>query len=1138
MKLRCKTTMFDSEKNSSFFHLSKKTIMIMRISLFHIFLLTCGTHMIFATEMSGQNLESISVDIELHNQDIKTLFKTIENRTGLLFAYQPQIIKDFPKVTTPRGSRSVSDILDIVFQGSNLVYKQVDKNVVIYKKEVAKIAVNTEKKENAEEVTIMLNGKVLDENGQPLPGVSVAVVGGNKQAISDFDGQFFIELPKGKHVLKISYLGYKTQEVTVENQTTVTIKMQPDLAKLDEVVIIGYGTTTKRTSTGSVVKITSEDIQKQPITNILQSLQGRTPGVFVSQTSGYAGSDINISIRGRNSLAAETLPLYIVDGVPYIGDDIKEQAQQTGVGTNNQQPYAIRGAQKSTSPLNILNPNDIESIEILKDADATAIYGSRGANGVVLITTKKGSAGKTEFTIGTNSGISQVANRVRTLDTPAYLNMLQTALTNANANASNSSTGIALTNWDPNQYTNWQDLLIGGSANFNNYSASLKGGNDTTNFLLSAGYHNETTVLPGDFGYNKFSTNFNINHYTLNKKLKIGASVIFATDKNKLPFFDIASYAISTAPNRPIYNADDSFYWASTYFSDINPLAALGKRVEDKGTNLITSFSVNYEIAKGLSFKTDLGYGTAEMTSEQYQPASASNYAYYDALKISLNSLRSYVVSTNNTNNFTIDPQLNYSTSLWKGNLTALVGGSYQKRRSEMPSYVTSSVYSADNLIGITGTATTVKVYNGSSEYKYISLFSRLNYNVMNKYILNINFRRDGSSRFGANNKYGNFGSIGAAWVFTEEDFLKDNSWLSFGKLRSSYGEVGSDGIGDYGYADTYSTGTYGNGNASMSATRIANPNYRWEVSKKFEAAMDLNFLNDRISFTAAYYRNISDNQLVNYTLSPQAGFTTYTANLGAAVENKGWEFTLSTTNVKTQNLNWSTSFNISTNSNKLLSFDGIKNTSYYSQYVVGRPLNSQYLYKYTGVVNGVPQFEDANGDGKISTGLSDTGVGDRQYYGPTYPKYYGGISNSISYKAFSLDFLFQFVKQSGRTLMSTTGIQPGYPYGLANFQVDEYNDYLAQGNVLSSNYLSSYGNYIVSNATFTDTSYIKLKNVSASYAIPLDESTRKFLKNARVTLQGQNLITFTKYKGFDPEAPGLVLPPLRTITLGTQLTF
>ena len=1129
MKLRCKTTMFDSEKNSSFFHLSKKTIMIMRISLFHIFLLTCGTHMIFATEMSGQNLESISVDIELHNQDIKTLFKTIENRTGLLFAYQPQIIKDFPKVTTPRGRRTVSDILNSVFQGSNLVYKQVDKNVVIYKKETPKTVENTLKNEK-EEASYMLNGKILDENGLPLPGVTVLLVGGNRQGISDFDGHFYIELATGKHTLRFSYLGYKTQDVVVENQTSVTVKMQPDLAKLDEIVVIGYGTTTRRTSTGSVVKITAEDIEKQPVTNILQTLQGRTPGVFVTQTSGYAGSDMNISIRGRNFIDGKNLPLYIVDGVPYIGDDIKQQAQDDNV---------IRGAQKSTSPLNIINPNDIQSIEILKDADATAIYGSRGANGVVLITTKKGKSGKTEFTITTNSGVSEVAHMIKTLDTPAYLNMLQTALNNNGDTASNFSNGLALTDWDPNAYTNWQKKLIGGTANFNNYSASLKGGNESTNFLLSGAYHKETTVVPGDFSYDKFSTNFNVNHSTLDNKLKIGASVIFATDNNRLPFFDITTYAINTAPNRPLYNADGSYYWSPDYFSDINPLAALGKRVDDKGLNLITSLSLQYEIAKGFSFKTDLGYGRAQMQTKQIMPSSASNHVYDEANGYDSNFSRSYTTSTNNTNNFTVEPQLNYTTALWKGNLTALVGGSWQNRKSEKHAYVYTIGYSSDNLIVNISTAENVTANNGTTEYKYISIFSRLNYNIENKYILNLNFRRDGSSRFGANNRFGNFGSIGGAWVFTQENFMKHVPVLSFGKIRSSYGEIGSDDIGEYQYADTFDTRTYGNGNPSMMASRIANPNIKWGLTKKFEAALDLSFNNDRVSFTAAYYRNTSSNQLVGYTLSPQAGFTTYTANLPAEVENKGWEFTLGTVNIRNQNFTWSTSFNISTNSNKLVAFPGIENTSYYSQYVVGKPLGSRFLYNFTGVdANGIAQFEDANGDGRISSGFAETGRGDRKYYGPNNPKYYGGISNTISYKAFTLDFLFQFVKQEGTTLMASTGTQPGYPYGTVNFQVDEFNDYLAKGNVLSSGYQNSYFNYIGSNAVITDASYIKLKNVSASYQIPLSEATKRYLQAVRLSLQGQNIFTITSYKGLDPETQGLALPPLRTITLGTQFTF
>ena len=364
-------------------------------------------------------------------------------------------------------------------------------------------------------------------------------------------------------------------------------------------------------------------------------------------------------------------------------------------------------------------------------------------------------------------------------------------------------------------------------------------------------------------------------------------------------------------------------------------------------------------------------------------------------------------------------------------------------------------------------------------------------------------------------------------------------TWLSFGKIRSSYGKIGSDDIGDYGYASTYTTSTYGVGNAAMASARIANANFQWEVTNKFEAALELGFLKDRISFTTAYYKNVSSNQLVPYTLSPQAGFLSYQANLGAKVENKGLEFTLTTTNIHNKNLNWTTSFNISKNTNTLVSFPNLATSSYFTTYIVGNPLNSLYLLNYTGVnAAGVPQFEDVNGDGRISTGFADTGVGDRKYQGPTYPEYYGGISNSISYKGFALDFLFQFVKQEGRSLLSSIAVQPGYPYGLANYQVDEYRDYLAQGNVLSSNFQSSFFNYLGSTATVVDASYIKLKNVSASYTIPLNESTKKVIQNIRVSLQGQNLVTFTKYRGFDPETQGLALPPLRTVTLGTQLTF
>ncbi|UII24719.1 TonB-dependent receptor [Fulvivirga maritima] len=534
-----------------------------------------------------------------------------------------------------------------------------------------------------------------------------------------------------------------------------------------------------------------------------------------------------------------------------------------------------------------------------------------------------------------------------------------------------------------------------------------------------------------------------------------------------------------------------------------------------------------------------MGYGRAEVQSEQFLPSSGMNHTYYESSGLSLNNYRSYTNSINNSRNFSVEPQLTYTKSLWKGQLTALLGGAWQQRKSEMPIYVTTSGYSSDNMIGVAGTATNVTAFNGSSEYKYASVFARLNYNIMGRYIVNVNFRRDGSSRFGSNNKFGNFGSVAGAWIFTEEDFMQGLSALSFGKLRVSYGEIGSDAIGDYGYAATYSSSTYGNGNTALTTTRIANPNYQWQVRRKFDVAMDLGFFNERVSISPAYYRNVTDNQLINSVLSPQAGFTSFQANLPATVVNHGFEVMLNTTNILKKDFTWETSFNISVNRNELKSFPDIENSSYYNTYEVGRPLSAYYLLHYLGVdENVISQFEDVNGDEMISTYLAASGAGDRVYNGSTAPKYYGGLQNTLKYKGFNLSFLFQFVKQDALKLISSTSSSPGYPYGIVNYQEDEYNDYLAEGHIVSSSYDNTFNNYINSDNMLTDASFIRLKNVNLSYNFNAGLLKKIGLQNASVYVQGQNLLTFTKYKGFDPETRGLALPPLRTVTIGTQLTF
>lgn len=1103
-----KKTKFITSASRSSFWLSLLLVLIIQLAF--IDRLSCQTmNMTLTFELKGQSLD----------KGLQRLSKV----SGFHISYSIQQVSPYTSITVPKETRTMEKTLVLLLKNTSLEYTVRDKNILIHSKEAEQ-----PRSKSSSKGTVF--GLVTDIDNLPLPGVLVRVKNSadGSGTITDADGQYRLEANLGE-VIVYSCLGYYTNEENVAGKQAYNVVLKQQINALDEVLVIGYGTTTKRTSTGSVSKISAKEIENQPVTNILQTLQGRIPGAYITQSSGYPGSEVNVKIRGTNSIDAGNLPLYIIDGVPFIGSDIKETVQNS---------YVIKGAQKSSSPLNLINTNDIESIEVLKDADATAIYGSRGANGVILITTRRGQAGKTSFSVNMTTGISDVAKMVKTLNTQQYLGMLSTALANSNKQASASSTGIALLDFDQTAYTNWQKKLIGGNAQTKDITARLSGGNASTNFLVSASYHNETTVIPGDYSYKKFSSNIKVNHAVLDNRLKVAASVLFSTDDNQLPYFDMTTYAFNTAPNHTIYNEDGTYYWSPTYFSDINPLGVLNKKVVDRGTNLVTSFNLQYELMKGLVFKTDLGYGRAEIESKQTLPSSGMNWVYYKKNKISMNASRSFYSSINYTHNFTVDPQLFYQLKLGKTSLKTLLGGSWQSRKSEMPTYVMSSGYSSDNLIGIISSAATVTARNGSLEYKYASAFGRITYDYDEKYVINANFRRDGSSRFGKNHRYGNFGSIGAAWIFSKENFFKDLSLVSFAKLRSSYGWVGNDVIGDYGYADTYTSTTYASSSA-IYPTRIANPNYRWEITRKFEVALDLNFIDDRFSFEASFYKNRSGNQLIQTTLASQTGFSNYQANLPALVENRGWEFTFNTHNISTKYFEWTTSFNISLNRNELKKFPGIESTSYYSKYVVGRPLNGRYLFHFTGVDNvGESQFEDMNGDNEIVSGFADTGKGDKKYFGHTDPKYFGGLQNSISYKGLALDFLFQFVNQKGMKLMSANGTQPGYASGFANYQVDEYNEYLSQGHALKSTYIRSFYNYIASDAMLVNTSFIKLKNVNLSYSFSPALANKLGMQHFRIYALGQNLLTLTKYKGWDPETPSVVLPPLRTVTIGVQITF
>ncbi|MCD0488096.1 TonB-dependent receptor [Pedobacter sp. MC2016-14] len=1091
---------------------------VMRITTIFMF----GIMMQVAASSSAQK-----ISINKRNADLESVFKSIREQSGYDFVFDLKVMETAKPVTVNLRDVSVSEVLDVCFANQMLTYAIEDKTVMVSKKSFVGKILNYFQ-------SIDVSGKVLDESGNPLPGVSIRVKGTDKVILSRANGGFYLNVENENAILVFSFVGYKTKELNA--RAKMEFRMETDPAKLDEVMVIGYGTTTKRVSTGSQTGITAKDIERQPVTNVLQALQGRMPGVAITQTNGLPGAGINVQIRGINSIGKGNVPLYIIDGVPFLSTPISGAASVTGTPAASV-GLAATSAEGQTSPMNIINPSDIESIDVLKDADATAIYGSRGANGVILITTKKGRAGKTQFSVNANTGMSKVANYVELLSTDEYLALRRKAF--ANNPAAVMAGNVDLT-WDPNVNQNFPKILLGNTARTHDITSNISGGDVLTNFYLSGTFHRETNIYPGEQAYQRGGAHLNFNHSSSDQKFSLSVSSTYSADQNDITITELANYAYVLPPNFPLYNADGSLYFASGFN---NPLAFLLQSNDARGSNFVTNLGLKYTIIKGLNISSTLGYGKTDMRTNSVRPL--ASYAL-SATRTSGSVIESYVYS----NNYIFEPQLTYKSALWKGNLEALVAGSWQFRQSKIPYSLNATDFLSDDFLSDIGSARTKTVSSGSNEYKYASVFGRLNYNVLNKYIANMSFRRDGSSRFGPNNRFGNFGAVGAAWVFSEENLLKNKfSWFSFGKLRGSYGIVGSDEIGNYAYYDSYTSDPYVyNGSTGLQPSRLANNNYKWEETKKLEVAIELGFFKDRLSLTAATYRNRTSNQLLEFPISTQAGFPGFSSNLGAVLQNSGTEFSLNSTNIQKKDFKWTSAFNISKNRNKLVAFPNIEKTAYYTRYVVGKPLSVLYALQFAGMspTTGLPTYADLNGSGTISTGFVDTGRGDQYYVGTAYPKFFGGLTNSITYKGINLDFTFQFVKQLSKTLIAATNYPPGYPYNAA---ASVMRDYLALGSqdqlvtqdarsVQGSAAYTAFLNYALSDQVFVDASFIKLKNASLSYAIPAKLLSKINAQNLRVYVQGQNLFTITKYKGYDPESQGAATPPLRTISAGLQLTF
>jgi len=1095
-----------------------KTMLVMKLTSI-IILATC-------LQVSARGL-SQTVTFSGKNVPLEKVFSVIKEQTGYVVFFDYTILDNSKPVTLSVKDEPLTSFLSRVLKGQLLDYKITRKTIFI-RKIPATGAVVADQRPKPDGVTdlslttIPVTGRITNENGEPLVGATMKVKGSKTTVTTNADGRFTFQANIGD-VVVITFVGFSSREFRISSSEMGRITLTPSESKLDDVQIVGYGTSSKRFITGDASTIKSEDIEKQPVTNLLAALQGRVPGVLITSANGIPGSGITMQIRGNNSVSALSNPLYIVDGIPIPA---------TTISTGN-----VPTASGSVSPFNSINPLDIESVTILKDAEATAIYGSRGANGVVLITTKKGKAGKTKMDVNAYSGASVSTRVPEFMNTQQYLTIRKKAFAADNITPTTSNAQDLLV-WDQNAYTNFPKLILGNTAPLTNVQTSLSGGNENTRFLLGMGYHHEGAILFGDNHDNRVDGHFNVDHNSLDKRFNINTSVTYSNDNIKTLAAD-PYLAVFAPPNFPHYDTTGNLYWVkgNTTPPLTNPWSYMRKVGKTATDNFVANTSLRYAILEGLNARVNVGFTKMFMAQQSTSPTTAYNPTSSSSTKNTAS------FGNSSTQTYIVEPQLDYTKKISKGVLNVMAGGTMQSSASKSNS-ITGTNFTSDDLIeSISAAANITNKTLTSTQYKYISGFGRLNFRWMDRYILNSTFRRDGSSRFGPDRRFGDFWSVSGGWIFTEESLLKNAlPVVSFGKLRASYGVTGNDQIQDYKYLETYTSNALAyNGNLGLYSNNIANPDYGWEVNKKIEVAMELGFLKDRILFTSSWYRSRSNNQLVQSALPTQTGFNYYQANLPALVQNTSWEFQLSTTNINHKNFRWQSTFNITFPKNVLVAFPDLATSAYASYYRVGQSLNLFRGYHFTGIssATGVPQFEDVDKDGSI------TSSGDYVNIGNLDPKYYGGFGNTLSYKNFSLDIFLQFTKQNGYNAIKAYYYPLGYKVNLPAYLAQDYweptHTNASRAGVTTSVSLPIGSAYIydmpASSAAYSDASYVRLKNLSFSYTLPRKLVEKMKGQNLRIYIQGQNLFTITPYKGLDPEVQNAT-PILKTLTGGIQLTF
>ncbi|PWJ59394.1 TonB-linked SusC/RagA family outer membrane protein [Dyadobacter jejuensis] len=1068
-------------------HFHRLLLWTMRITATQLLLALVFLGTTHAHTTRAQSVLSQKLTIQAKGVEIKKVLNLLEEQVDVKFVFSSRIIQSKRKVDAVAVNKPLYEVLDMVLTPLDLSYEVSGKIIII--KRVAGGS-NAEPPAKAQDRT--LNGVVLDESGTGLPGVSVVLKGTQTGTQTDASGAFQLSMAEAvldRAVLVFSFVGYKTQEVVLGEKTNLSINMELEDRSLQEIVVIGYGQVKKSDLTGSVASIKSAEINAYPATNLVQSMAGRAAGVYVSQNNGAPGGAISVRVRGTNSIQGSNEPLYVVDGFPYSGNPT------------------------------LLNNADIESMEVLKDASATAIYGSRGANGVVLITTKRGKSGRVNVDYEGYFGVQSIRKKLDLMDATQYAQFYNEQAINDGLSPHFTQEQIA----GFGKGTDWQDLVFQ-KAPIQNHSISVSGGNERTRFSVAGSNFSQDGIIIGS-NYKRNSLRFNLNS-DLGKNFKLDLNSVlsrFDTDRKNSSKGNRGSSLISALlsgyPTIPSTNADGSYSnlgeayaWGSNAI--VNPLNFLYQQTDRlKSNKVLANMALSYSPLPGLTIKSMAGIESTDDVTNVY----TTNKFVNSKGSASISSARISSLLSENT--------ISYNKEMGKHNLSAVAGFTYQDYTSTGLSASGSGFISNNQESYDIGAAATQGVPSSYySKWSLLSYLARANYSFNNRVLVTASIRADGSSRYSEGQKYGYFPSAAVAWRLSEEDWIKNIPVISDMKLRVGYGETGNTAISPYQTLNQLSSDQVVFGDALTTyyapGTRLAGP-LRWETTAQTDAGIDISFLNNRFSFTADYYVKNTRDLLNNVALPSSLGFTYTIQNIGK-IQNKGFEFSASG-KVLEGPFKWDLSGNISFNKNKVVKLYGGNdilgsaiNISVVNDNInilrEGEALGAFYGYVSDGYdENGYPKYMDYN-----ESGTRD--AEDKRIIGNPNPKYIYGINSNMEYKNFELTLFVQ--GSQGNDIFNLSAVNQTNDYGQAlNMPVDVFNDHWTPTNT-DAKYpvIKTNSQPQVSDRFIEDGSYLRVKNIQLSYNLPVSSLNLKWLRNAQVYVSAQNLITFTKYSWYDPE--------------------